>query len=160
MTELDKLPSKAANLKPRFNTKRKILERRKDLDLIVHRTHSEVFARTDCLTCANCCKTTSPLFIGTDIERIANYLQLKPSQFVDRYLVVDEDGDDVLKSVPCPFLGSDNYCSIYAVRPKACRGYPHTDQPKQRKILSLTLKNASICPAVLEILETVLDEVS
>ncbi len=29
---------------------------------------------------------------------------------------------------PCPFLGDDNYCSVYEARPKACREYPHTDR--------------------------------
>lgn len=160
MKELYELSSKAASLKPRFSKKRKILSQHKDLDRMMHQAHHNAFATIDCLDCANCCKTTSPLFTSSDIERLASHLQLRPAVFVDRYLKVDEDGDHVLKSVPCPFLGSDNYCSVYEARPKACRGYPHTDQPRQRKILSLAIQNASICPAVLQILEEVLDQVS
>lgn len=30
--------------------------------------------------------------------------------------------------MPCPLLGRDNYCAVYADRPKACREYPHTDR--------------------------------
>lgn len=116
-------------------------------------THEAVFACTDCLKCANCCKTTGPLFTQKDIERIARTLKLKPGNFIEQYLRIDEDGDYVLQSVPCPFLGSDNYCSIYEVRPKACREYPHTDSPKVQQFLNLALKNTSICPAVYEIVE-------
>lgn len=125
----------------------------KKLDRQIHQLHEEVFACTDCLQCANCCKTTGPLFTRKDIERISKHLKMKAADFEEKYLRVDEDGDHVLQSVPCTFLGSDNYCSIYEVRPKACREYPHTDRDKQQQILHLTRKNASICPAVFTILE-------
>ncbi|MFT6686082.1 MAG: Fe-S-cluster containining protein [Bacteroidia bacterium] len=115
--------------------------------------HEEVFACTDCLKCANCCKTTGPLFTQKDIERIAKHLKLKPGQFVEKYLRIDEDKDYVLQQVPCPFLAEDNYCGIYEVRPKACREYPHTDRNKMHQILNLTAKNVEICPAVYEIVE-------
>lgn len=123
------------------------------LDKIIHPIHQEVFECTDCLKCANCCTTTGPLFTDKDISRIAKYLRIKPSEFVDIYLKIDEDNDYVLQSVPCTFLGEDNYCSIYDVRPKACRGYPHTDRIKQYQLLELTNKNLDICPAVFQIVE-------
>ena len=123
------------------------------LDKIIHPIHQEVFECTDCLECANCCTTTGPLFTNKDISRIAKSLRIKPSEFVDRYLRIDEDNDYVLQSVPCTFLGEDNYCSIYEVRPKACREYPHTDRIKQYQLLKLTEKNVDVCPAVFEILE-------
>lgn len=125
----------------------------KVLDKLIHPIHKDVFANTDCLKCANCCKTTSPLFTDKDIQRISRYLKIKPSEFVDRYLRIDEDSDYVLQSVPCFFLGEDNYCSIYEVRPKACREYPHTNRIKQYQLLKLTEKNIDICPAVFEIVE-------
>lgn len=123
------------------------------LDKIIHPIHQEVFECTDCLECANCCTTTGPLFTDKDISRIAKYLRIKPSDFVDRYLRIDEDNDYVLQSVPCTFLREDNYCSIYEVRPKACREYPHTDRIKQYQLLKLTEKNVDVCPAVFEIVE-------
>ena len=123
------------------------------LDKIIHPIHQEVFQCTDCLKCANCCTTTGPLFTDKDISRIAKYLRIKPSEFVDRYLRIDEDNDYVLQSVPCTFLGEDNHCSIYEVRPKACREYPHTDRIKQYQLLKLTEKNVDVCPAVFEIVE-------
>ncbi|MGS2764204.1 YkgJ family cysteine cluster protein [Sinomicrobium sp. M5D2P9] len=125
----------------------------KDLDYVMQELHNAEFERTDCLKCANCCKTTGPLFTNADIERIAKHLKMKPQQFTDTYLRIDEDNDYVLQSVPCTFLGHDNYCSIYDVRPKACREYPHTDRKKFHQITNLTLKNTSICPAAYNIVE-------
>ncbi|RKS53882.1 hypothetical protein BC962_2147 [Gillisia mitskevichiae] len=125
----------------------------KHLDIQMQELHEEEFKRTDCLTCANCCKTTGPLFTNKDIERIAKHFRQKPVQFIETYLRVDEDNDHVLKQVPCTFLGEDNYCSIYEVRPKACREYPHTDRKDFHKISNITLNNTAICPAAYNIVE-------
>ena len=125
----------------------------KQLDSIMQELHDEEFSKTDCLKCANCCKTTGPLFTEKDIERIAKHFKIKPRQFIDMYLRIDEDLDYVLQSVPCTFLGTDNYCSIYEVRPKACREYPHTDRKKFHQISNLTIKNLYICPAAFNIVE-------
>ncbi len=125
----------------------------KKLDYIMAELHEQEFQRTDCLECANCCKTTGPLFTDKDVERIAKFFKQKPQQFISQHLRVDEDNDYVLQSVPCTFLGTDNYCSIYDVRPKACREFPHTDRKKFQQISNLTLKNVAICPAVFNIVE-------
>ena len=125
----------------------------KVLDQKMHQLHAEVFSRTDCLECANCCSTTGPLFTDKDISRIAKHLRIKPSEFTQKYLRIDEDKDYVLQQVPCAFLGKNNRCSIYDVRPKACREFPHTDRIKQHQILNLTQKNVVVCPAVYEIVE-------
>lgn len=125
----------------------------KQLDYLMQELHDEEFKRTDCLECANCCKTTGPLFTDKDIERIAKFFKLKPQQFTEQYLRLDEDNDYVLQSVPCTFLGVDNYCSIYEVRPKACREFPHTDRKKFQQISNLTVKNVAICPAAFNIVE-------
>jgi uncharacterized protein len=137
---------------------KKFLERlkkkkQKEVAVQFEKLHEEVFACTDCLKCANCCKTTGPLFTQKDIERISSHLKLKPGAFVEKYLKIDEDKDYVLQKVPCAFLDADNYCTIYEVRPKACREYPHTDTPDIPQFYKLTAKNAEICPAVFEILE-------
>ena len=123
------------------------------IDDLFHTTHEEVFEKTDCLTCANCCKTTSPIFYPIDIERVAKALRMKPGEFTEKYLRIDEDNDYVLKSAPCPFLDQDNYCKMYEDRPKACREYPHTNRKKMVQIMDLTYNNTLVCPAVLEIVE-------
>lgn len=154
LTEFNK---KAQNLKKENQSfyRRLKLKPPKDLDTMFHEAHDEVFDRIGCLKCANCCKTTSPIFYQRDIERAAKACKLKPGEFIDKYLKVDEDNDYVLKKSPCVFLDSENYCTIYEDRPNACREYPHTDRRKMYQILDLTYKNTLVCPAVLEITEMI-----
>lgn len=152
---LQELPKKAKDKNTenkKFFTKLK-KKPPKNLDYIMQELHDAEFERTDCLTCANCCKTTGPLFTNADVARIAKHFRMKPQKFIDSYLRVDEENDFVLQQVPCTFLGADNYCSIYDVRPKACREFPHTDRKKFQQISNLTLKNVAICPAAFNIVE-------
>ena len=150
--QLPKLAKQAESSNKKFFA---VLKKKKpsNLDKVVHELHEEVFAETDCLSCANCCKTTSPIFKQKDIERLAPLFRLKPGDFIQKYLFMDEDGDYVHKGPPCPFLGQDNYCSVYEERPDACRQYPHTDRKRFHEILNLTLKNTFVCPAAYEIVE-------
>ncbi len=120
--------------------------------------HKEAFSKVDCLKCANCCKNYSPRFKTTDIKRIAKHLRVKESVFIETYLVVDEDGDFVVKTRPCPFLGSNNFCTIYEERPSDCRRFPYTDEDVIYKRQQLTLKNASFCPITYFVLEGLLKE--
>ncbi|CAM4203683.1 YkgJ family cysteine cluster protein [Zobellia nedashkovskayae] len=152
---LKELPKKAQE---KHNENRKFfakLKKRppKNLDYVMQELHYEEFQRTDCLECANCCKTTGPLFTKADVERISKHFRLKPQKFIEQYLRIDDENDYVLQEVPCTFLGADNYCSIYDVRPKACREFPHTDRKKFQQISNLTLKNVAICPAAFNIVE-------
>lgn len=123
-----------------------------DLDERVSAHHYEVFREIDCLECGNCCRSLGPRIKDVDIQRLSKYLKIKPSKFAEDYLRVDEDKDFVFKTMPCPFLGADNYCSVYSQRPVACREYPHTDRKRFYQVLDLTLKNSVTCPAVLEVL--------
>jgi Fe-S-cluster containining protein len=125
----------------------------KDLDIVVANIHDEVFQTINCLDCANCCKSISPIMTNKDIERIAKFLKLRPSVFTEKYLHVDEDGDYVFNLTPCPFLDNENYCKVYDVRPKACSEYPHTNRRHFVQIINLTLKNTFICPAAYEVVE-------
>jgi uncharacterized protein len=115
--------------------------------------HEEAFETVDCLTCAQCCKNYSPRFKPPDVKRIAKYLKMSESELKDTYLRRDEDGDFVLKQSPCPFLGSDNYCSIYEARPSDCHRFPYTDEDVLLKKQQITLKNSTFCPAVYLVLE-------
>lgn len=128
----------------------------KDLDASFHTLHQKAFEKIDCLQCANCCKTTSPIFRDVDVKRISKVLRMKEQQFVDQLLRRDEDGDLVLKQSPCTFLGSDNKCSIYEHRPLACREYPHTDRKNMYQILELTQRNTLICPAVAKVVDEII----
>ncbi len=88
------------------------------VDDAFHTQHEEVFEEINCLDCANCCKTTSPIFYQNDIERLAKSLRMKPGDFIEKYLTVDQDKDYVLTTAPCPFLGTDNYVRCMKIVPK------------------------------------------
>ncbi len=120
--------------------------------------HEEAFNQINCLACAACCKNYSPRFKTTDIKRISKTLKLKESVFIDTYLNLDTEGDYVTKTQPCPFLGDDNFCSIYEDRPSDCKRFPYTDEDVLLKREQLTLKNSSFCPAVFFILEKLVPE--
>jgi uncharacterized protein len=141
-----------------YNAHKKLLNKLKRvktkiLDQSFSDAHNEKFKKMDCLQCANCCKTTSPIFLQTDIDRLAKVFGMKSSEFVTQYLHRDDDGDFVLNSSPCPFLNNDNTCLVYHERPKACKEYPHTNRKNMQGILNLTLQNTLICPAVFEIFQ-------
>ncbi len=126
--------------------KNKVLKQLPDL-------HEEAFEKIDCLKCANCCRNFSPRFKTPDIKRIAKHLKMKEGAFIETYLRLDEDGDYVTKSSPCPFLGDDNYCTIYDHRPSDCHRFPYTDEDVLLKRPSITLKNSTFCPIVYFVLE-------
>lgn len=127
----------------------------KKLDSMFEGFHDDAFEKIDCLSCANCCKTTSPIFIQADIDRLAKVFRMKSSEFIDTYLHLDADQDYVLNIAPCPFLNDDNTCFVYEERPKACREYPHTNRKNMHGILNLTLRNSLVCPAVHEIFQEI-----
>ena len=147
------------------NWEKKSVENKKSYQRVLQRTdknkilrelpdlHEEAFEKVDCLTCANCCKNYSPRFKTPDIKRISKHLKIKESDLIDQYLKLDEEGDYVSKSAPCPFLGSDNYCNIYDVRPSDCARFPYTNEDVLFKRPQLTLKNATFCPATYYVLE-------
>ena len=152
LNELGKLAKDKHNENKKYFDKLK-KKTPKNLDYVMQGLHDNEFKKTNCLACANCCKTTGPLFTLADIERIAKHLKQKPQQFIEQNLRIDEDNDYVLQNLRCNCLDSDNTCFIYEVRPKACREFPHTDRKKFNQITDLTLKNIAICPATYNIVE-------
>lgn len=126
--------------------KNKVLKRLPEL-------HEEAFAAINCLDCANCCRNYSPRFKTPDIKRISKHLKMKEGAFIEKYLRLDEEGDYVTQSSPCPFLGEDNYCTIYENRPSDCHRFPYTDEDVFLKRPAITLKNATFCPIVHFVLE-------
>lgn len=119
--------------------------------------HEAAFSKIDCLQCANCCKNYSPRFKSPDIKRISKLLKMKEGEFVETYLWEDEEGDFVLKNLPCPFLASDNTCTIYENRPSDCRRFPYTDEDVIVRRQPLTLKNSTFCPITYFVLEKLVE---
>lgn len=156
-TEILQLKQTALHKKKSYLKLAALLKKLKpyEVDELFHVTHEEIFSHTDCLACANCCKTTPALLSNEDINRISKHLKLNTKDFIIQYTRKDNDGDTVLKTTPCVFLDIDNKCKIYEIRPFACKDYPHTNRKKMQSILNLTLKNTEICPAVQRILDAI-----
>ena len=160
-------------MKPEFdlegNWAKKSLEKQKEYKRFLQRAEKnkvlkklpglteEAFEKIDCLKCAQCCKNYSPRFKTPDIKRISKKLKMRESEFIDTYLNVDEEGDFVVKSTPCPFLGPDNFCSIYEDRPSDCRRFPYSEEDILLKRPQLTLKNSTFCPITYYVLERLLE---
>lgn len=153
MIDPEELNKKQKNIEAENRKFYQRLKRRppKDIDAEVEELDREVFKNLDCLKCANCCKTISPVFKERDITRLSAHFKMRPAIFTEKYLFLDEEGDYVLQSMPCPFLLPDNVCSVYEERPFACRSYPHTGRLPISKTWELTIKNSAVCPAVYEI---------
>lgn len=115
--------------------------------------HEAAFERIDCMKCANCCRHYSPRFKPPDIRRIAKYLKISETELISKYLHRDEEGDYVVNILPCPFLGEDNACGIYDVRPSDCERFPYTDEDVLLKRPAITQKNSTFCPIVYYVLE-------
>ena len=89
-----------------------------------------------------------------DVARIAARLGSDVGAFTAAYLVESKNrGLWEPKSLPCPFLGPDNRCTIYDIRPLSCAEYPHTDKPDFASRTYLHSGNALKCPAVYYIIE-------
>lgn len=143
---LDKAASQKKEIDDKFNKIRKSKQQKK-IDAHLEALIEEAFEHIDCLECANCCKTTSPIFTKGDISRISQLFNLKEKEFIADTLVM-EDGVYGLQTSPCKFLMEDCKCFIYDKRPKACKGFPHIGEFPIRKILKETKNNVKICPAV------------
>jgi Fe-S-cluster containining protein len=131
---------------------------KKSLLKVLPDLHDEAFKKIDCLDCAACCKNYSPRFKGPDIKRISKHVGMRETEFIDKYLVMDNDGDYVANTKPCPFLGSDNFCSIYDKRPSDCERFPYTDEDVFFKRPAITLKNVTFCPAVFHVFERLIEK--
>jgi hypothetical protein len=119
----------------------------------------EAYTKIDCLTCANCCKTTVTVFNQEDIKKASKLIGLSTKQFIRKYLI--RDGEEYITiSVPCPFLLQDNKCQIYESRPFACQSYPHTQRRDFKKRIHAHNANFNICPITKFVLEKIEERIS
>lgn len=125
-----------------------------DPDAAAAELHRQAFEIVDCTRCANCCKTMTVELNQADIERIARHLNMPAAAFIETYLEPAEQQNRYrIREQPCPFLGSDDRCTIYDVRPTACREYPHTGKEGFTTRTIGHANNALVCPAVFWIVE-------
>ncbi len=126
-----------------------------NIDNVAKEITNSVTAKIDCLSCANCCKTSPPLIVKSDVSRIAKHLAISKKQFMRKYVLEDVNGEMNFMNVPCSFLKEDNHCSIYEVRPEACKQYPHTDNKGFSRLKKLHARNVSRCPIAYEVVKQI-----
>ncbi|HRP89473.1 MAG TPA: YkgJ family cysteine cluster protein [Edaphocola sp.] len=124
-----------------------------NLDKIVAEEDEKVWKEVNCLECANCCKTMTPIFTPEDIKRISKHLGMTEKAFFEKYLEIEEDtGSTVNKILPCQFL-VDNKCSIYEVRPIDCAEFPHHNKVPFDDYNETFIQNVHRCPATYKLVK-------
>jgi Predicted Fe-S-cluster oxidoreductase len=130
------------------------------LDLLAVQTDVLVWSETDCLSCANCCKTMTPTFTDKDIKRISAHLHMSEAAFRKKWLKKDRQGDWINTQQPCQFLNlKDNKCSIYEVRPKDCAGFPHHTRRRMVDYMHVFKQNIEYCPATYRLVQRMMEKV-
>ena len=126
----------------------------RNLHLITLEANELAWAKTDCMDCANCCKTMSPTYSPSDISRIAKHLGMTNKAFTNKWLYKDREGDWINKKQPCQFLDlKTNLCGIYDVRPSDCAGFPYHGTKKIKEYGHMYRQNVEFCPATNRLIE-------
>jgi len=124
------------------------------LDALAVAADLEMWKKTDCLSCANCCKTMSPTYSPKDLVRISAHIGMTVDAFKKKYLRKDRQGDWINRQQPCQFLNlEDNKCSIYEVRPRDCAGFPHHTRKRTVDYIHVFKQNIEYCPATYRVVE-------
>jgi Fe-S-cluster containining protein len=131
------------------------------LDQLTVMAEKEVWAETNCLACANCCKTMTPTYTHKDIRRISSHLGMTAAAFKEKWLHKERGtGDWLNRSTPCQFLNlKNNMCSIYEVRPVDCSGFPHLPKRKMIEYMHVHKQNVAFCPATFSMVEKLMEMV-
>ena len=121
----------------------------KNLDELSQQIDKEVWRETDCLSCANCCKTMSPTYTFQDMKRISAHFNMRIKDFKEKWLYFDKKEKDWMnKKRPCQFLDKKtNMCSIYEIRPADCSGFPHLTKKGMKDYIHVHNQNIEYCPA-------------
>ncbi|PWT75129.1 MAG: zinc/iron-chelating domain-containing protein [Bacteroidetes bacterium] len=131
------------------------------LDQMVVQADRLAWAHTDCLHCANCCKTMSPTYTRSDVQRISKFLGMTQSAFRKKWLYKDKSGDWLNVNQPCQFLDLEtNMCRIYEVRPRDCAGFPHHTKKKMVDYMHVYKQNLEYCPATHRLVKNLMDRLS
>mgnify|MGYP003575452851 CR=1 FL=1 len=126
---------------------------------IVAEEDAKVWEKVDCTTCANCCKTMTPVFTKADVKRAATHLRMSPKAFFDKWLMVEDDsGNTVNVTQPCQFLVDDK-CSIYEVRPRDCAEFPHHNKKPFDLYNETFIQNVRRCPATFILVENLKERI-
>ena len=145
------------NLRLRLHMKRHaIVERR--LKII----SDDIEKKTECLSCANCCRSATARLQEREIESVAKGAGMRVNDFMEECVEESADEGMILRrneDGSCVFLHG-NECLIYRHRPTACRHFPHlTSGPGSLAWRRWEMPDrATYCPIVYNTLEAWKDE--
>jgi Fe-S-cluster containining protein len=105
---------------------RKHLKRHNFVERKFRKIAQDIEEQIDCTICANCCREATVKLAERDVDKLARFLRIKPSQFLRDYAQETEDEGIILKriSTGCIFLDG-TMCSVYEARPHNCENFPH-----------------------------------
>ena len=162
LTDLVQIRLLGEKKRPENERLRRHMKTRGTNDLILRRIAEEIEEQIDCTACANCCRVATTTIVERDVERLARYLRIKPSQFLKEYTMESEEEGLILKRTDesgCVFLDG-NLCSVYEARPETCQRYPNLVRG-QGSIASRMwqfIDRATYCPIVYNSLEAFKEE--
>jgi Fe-S-cluster containining protein len=128
----------------------------KAIDQAVEKAYGAITRKVDCTDCANCCRKLNPSLTLADAKRLARHLGMTLKAFTPRYLQkIKQDKKEVLifQKRPCPFL-KQKHCTVYEVRPRDCRSYPHLHRRGFVFRVRQSVENYDCCPIVFNTYET------
>jgi len=107
--------------------------------------------RFQCTQCGHCCTNHgeySYVYLAeADVVAIAGHLGLARRSFLERHCAQDEGYTILRMDAPaCPFLGDDQRCKIYAVRPRQCATWPFWEENLERARWEGPVKEC--CPGI------------
>ena len=91
---------------------------------------------SSCKMCGECCHFEIPITL-LDIHRMAKYLDMADKEVFDQYIQHRIGSRSSLFMIrkneqkACLFLSDDNRCAIHTAKPKACRFYACTHNPRK-----------------------------
>ena len=131
------------------------------VQLVVLEANELSWAKTDCLDCANCCKSMSPTYSQMDINRISKYLGMTKKSFTEKWLYKDRTGDWINRKQPCQFLDlKTNMFNINDLRPPDCTGFPYHGTKKMKDYGHVFKQNVEFCPATYRLVEIMQEGIS
>ncbi len=162
LSDLGRLPLPNYEKTSREDLKRAMLSFLEAPGMMLPITARQILIR--CKQCGECCRYCNPISIDEDeCKAIARHLGISDHGFKERYIDVlwnqkedgFKEGDMSIKKntgTHCPFFDKEIGCSIYEVRPAACRIFPYL----QKDVIDESVRNRrmicfSNCPASMEL---------
>jgi Fe-S-cluster containining protein len=141
---------------------RAYLKSHRHSDRRLRRFGEEIEAEIDCTACANCCRVTEVGITEKDVEKLAKFVGMTDSEFVEQFTALDGEGAMILRRNEggCVFL-EGNLCSVYEARPHNCINFPHVVRGTGSIASRMWqfLDRVGYCPIVYNWMETVKDDI-